>query len=105
MLFDVLSKLGGITLLAGLLATPCFYVSSGKASLPGQAPSFVRYFGVAMVVGIGAYIVGTYIGICLACSSPASGNLCGLYGVFGAGPLLSGLALLLHGLSWKLQRA
>jgi hypothetical protein len=61
----------------------------------------VLYFGVALLVGIGAYIVGTAIGIYFACSSPTSGNLCGVYGALGVGPLLSGLALVLYGLSWK----
>lgn len=101
MYFDALFKLGALVLLGGLLTTIYFYVSSRKVSPPEQAPSFVRYFGVAFLVGIFAYIVGTAAGIYFACSSPTSGNLCGVYGALGVGPLLSGLALVLYGLSWK----
>jgi hypothetical protein len=103
MYFDALFKIGAIALLGGLVATIYFYVSRRKASPPEQAPSFALYFGVAILVGIGAYIVGTAIGIYFACSSPTSGNLCGVYGSLGVGPLLSGLALFLYGLSWRSQ--
>jgi hypothetical protein len=101
--FDTLFKLGAITMLGGVLATVYFYVSRREVSPPQQPPSFARYFGVAAVVGIAAYFVGTAIGIYFACSSPASGNLCGIYGALGVGPLLSGLGLFLYGFSWKSQ--
>src|SRR5918995_6715270 len=101
MYFDELFKLGAVTLLGGLLATIYFYVRCRKMSPPGRAPSFALYFGVAILVGVAAYIVGTAIGSYFACSSPTSGNLCGVYGALGVGPLLSGLALFLYGLSWQ----
>ena len=101
MYFDALFKLGGVALLGGLLATVYFYVSCRKASASGRAPSFALYFGGAFLVALGTYIVGTATGIYFACSGPDSGNLCGVYGALGVGPLLSGLALFLHGLAWR----
>jgi hypothetical protein len=80
MYFDALFKLGAITLSGGLLATIYFYVVCRDASSPRQGPSFVRYFAVAILFGIGGYIVGTAIGIYFACSSPpTAANLCGVY--------------------------
>lgn len=53
-------------------------------------PSFLlRIFGI----GLGGFVVGTAIGIAVFCSSAGSGNLCGLGGVFGIGPLFSGLGM------------
>jgi hypothetical protein len=98
MYFDALFKLGAITLSGGLLATIYFYVVCRDASAPRQGPSLVRYFAVAILIGIGGYIAGTAIGIYFACSSPAAANLCGVYGALGVGPLLAGLCL-----SWQLQ--
>jgi hypothetical protein len=55
---------------------------------PEQVPSIARYFGVALLVAAGSYVAGLMIGIFGACRSDTSGNLCGLYGVFGIGPLV-----------------
>lgn len=101
MSFDTLFKLGATSLLVGLLAMFYFYVSCRKAFPPERAPSIVRYFGVGLLIGLGAYIASAAIGIYSACSSPAAGDLCGLYGVFGVGPLVAGIALFLYGVSWR----
>ena len=103
MYFDAMFKLGALVLLGGLLATIYFYGKLRKGSGPGPAPAFVRYFGVAILIGIAGYVAGTAIGIYFACSVPAAGDLCGLYGALGAGPLLAGVALFLYGLSWTWQ--
>jgi hypothetical protein len=103
MYFDAIFKLGALALLGGLLATICFYGKLRKDSGPGPAPALARYFGVAILIGIAGYVAGTAIGIYFACSVPAAGDLCGLYGALGVGPLLSGVALFLYGLSWTWQ--
>jgi hypothetical protein len=99
--FDLLFKVGAITLIGGVLATIYFYFSSRKGSPPEHTPSLVPYFGVAALVGIFAYAIGTAVGIYFGCASPDSGNLCGIYGPLAVGPLLAGLALFLYGLSTK----
>jgi hypothetical protein len=48
------------------------------------------------VVGVAALFVGTALGIAVFCSSEKMGNLCGLGGVFGLGPLLAGISLVIH---------
>ncbi len=45
----------------------------------------LRIAGGAVV----AFIVGSYGGILVACNAPNTGNLCGLYGYFLTGPLLT----------------
>jgi hypothetical protein len=100
MAFDAILKLGPMVLLAGSVAMIVLYFSSRKASLSNRTPSFAAYIGVALFVGILAYAAGTATGIYMACSSADPGNLCGLYGVFGVGPMLSGLALFIYALFW-----
>src|SRR5207302_8845649 len=45
-----------------------------------------------------AFCVGTWWGVCFACSGPSSGNLCGLLGFMVVGPLSSIIAVSV--LSW-----
>lgn len=45
-------------------------------------------------------MAGTFLGIAVACSPADAGNLCGLMGVYGVGPLLSAAAIFLYARSW-----
>lgn len=100
MSLDAIIKIGPLILFAGLVSMAFFYVRGRMASASGHAPGILRYLGAAALVGGIAYVAGTAVGIYGACSSPDSGNLCGLYGVFGLGPLFSGVAIFLYALSW-----
>lgn len=102
--FEVLVLLGAIVLLSGLLATIVFYVGFRRSS-PAAAPAFIRYFGTAAVLALIAYFVGSAVGIYAACHSPSSGNLCGLWGALGVGPVLSGIALWSYGFWWRRRLA
>lgn len=55
----------------------------------------------AQTIVIGACVAGSMIGVFAACSGANPGNLCGLHGVFGAGPLATGIALFAHGVWWN----
>lgn len=55
--------------------------------------SLLSFIGRSMAIGFGAFIVGAGAGIAAFCSSADAGNLCGLGGVFGTGPFLSGICV------------
>ena len=63
------------------------------ASLPG-------FILRTLAVGIATFIAGAAVGIAVFCSSASSGNLCGLGGIFGIGPLLSGVCVGWYALAW-----
>ena len=89
-----------IALLAALLAVPIYYVIYRYVPDPKREVSAVRYALVALAVGAVAYVIGTIVGIGVACSSANAGNLCGLVGVFGVGPLLAAAAILVYAHFW-----
>jgi hypothetical protein len=93
-----------MTLLAALVAMVYVYSKHRKTAGDRRA-SFIAYAGTALVVGGLAFVLGTATGIYAACSSPSAGNLCGLAGVFGSGPLLAGIAILSYVLLWKARHA
>jgi hypothetical protein len=93
MAFDAVMTIGPWALLISLVAMVFFYIRYRKVPASDRALSVVGYFGVTLALGLLAYVVGAAAGIFAACSSDSSGNLCGLYGVFGTGPLLAGIAI------------
>ncbi len=93
-------SIGPIALLAALIAIPVYYVIYRYAPHPKKDVSAVRYVLIALAVGAVAYVIGTIVGIATACSSETAGTLCGLAGVFGAGPLLAGAAILVYAHFW-----
>jgi hypothetical protein len=103
MLFEIIFKLGAVALLSGLLLAVFFYVRYRNASSAEPKPVFIRYFGFAALLGFAAYLAGTAIGIAFACASPAAGNLCGIYGALGSGPLLAGITFGLYGPCWRMR--
>jgi hypothetical protein len=94
-------SVGPIALLAALVAVPVYYLFYHFAPEPKKKLSLVRYVLVTLGVGALAYVVGTVVGISVACSSENSGNLCGLAGVFGVGPLMSAVAIFFYAHSWS----
>ena len=89
-----------IALLAALVAVPIYYAIYRYAPDPKKEVSVVRYVLVALTVGAVAYVIGTIVGIAVACSPANAGNLCGLFGVFGVGPLLAAAGILMYAHFW-----
>lgn len=99
-MFSLLILVGPIALLAALLAVPVVYLASRPAPASAKCASFLRYLLRAAGAGAAGYLVGAAVGILVACSPEDAGNLCGLAGVFGAGPLLSALAIGIYCFRW-----
>lgn len=97
---NAILSIGPIALLAALIAVPVYYAIYRYAPDPKKEVSALRYVLGALAAGAAGYVIGTIVGIAVACSSEAAGNLCGLAGVFGAGPLLAAAAILLYAHLW-----
>ena len=82
-----------------LVALACRVIHLSKVGR-GQGSSVLRYILMVFAIGIAGYVAGTALGIAAFCSSERSGNLCGLGGVFGAGPLLAGICIGVYGFFW-----
>ena len=95
MAFETLVGTGVGAFVLGILSVLYFYLRASLKKI--EKPSALKYFGIAALVTIGTYIIGAGVGIFIFCSFIESGNLCGLFGVFGVGPLVSGFSLLLYG--------
>jgi peptidoglycan biosynthesis protein MviN/MurJ (putative lipid II flippase) len=96
----MLMTIGPVALLAALISVPMYYLAYRRAQEPKRPRSVARYLLVVLVVGAAAYAIGTVIGIAVACASDTAGNLCGLAGVFGVGPLLAAAAIVLYAHAW-----
>ncbi len=94
--FNLLIKTGPVVLLSGLIVSMALAAFGCARRDNGRARWFGRYVLGAGVTGIAALFAGTALGIAVFCSSEKMGNLCGLGGVFGSGPLLTGIALVIH---------
>lgn len=92
-LLDSAISLGPLVLVLGLsTAIACRVVYSFRSER-GSRASLLRYALILAAVGAIAWVIGTAIGIAAFCSAAGAGNLCGLGGVFGAGPLVAGIAI------------
>jgi hypothetical protein len=98
---SVAMSIGPVSLLIALLALPIYYVSYRSAPQPKKEVSLARYAGMSLLTGVVAFIVGTTLGVWVACSPADAGNLCGLSGFLGVGPLLSAVAILYYVHSWR----
>ena len=97
MAFETLLGIAAITIVAGVITCVWRYLR-WRAAVPRRAaPTVLGYFGLAALVAFGAYMAGNVVGIALACASPRAGNLCGIWGALGVGPLAAGLALAAYG--------
>ena len=99
------SELFALSLLVGVLspaiATVCtagFYIRHRRARPePERRFPLVTYIWILLGCGVAGYLFALGFGIDLACVRYPSGNLCGLFGVFAAGPLGASLAILSAG--------
>lgn len=91
--FRVLFQVGPASVLVGAVAVILFYFLYPRAPQSGRKAGFGRYLGLSVIAGLIGYGAGAVIGIAVACSTPKGGNLCGLMGIFGVGPLLAGIAM------------
>lgn len=87
------TSVGPALLLLALIMVPVYFLSWRSAPQPKKHLSGWLYLFLCLVSALPAFFTGMAAGIWLACSSPDSSNLCGLFGVFGTGPLLAGMAI------------
>jgi hypothetical protein len=85
-----------------LILLPVFYLSWRAAPEPKKPLSLMTFLLLSLGAGVLAFMVGMATGIFIACSVRNPGNLCGLVGVFGLGPLLSGIVI--AGVTYVLSR-
>jgi uncharacterized iron-regulated membrane protein len=103
-LFPVLMLLGLISPFAALLSAVLFYARHRSRVEPRRRVPAIAYTLAVIVCGLIAGYFGLILGIMLACNSPTSSNLCGLWGFFVTGPLSCALAIFLIGLAVSLVR-
>lgn len=92
---SIVMKLGPIVFLGALIVLPFLYAHYRSAPLPKKSLSVVQYVFVIFVFGVLAFLAGIFAGMTMACEQKSAGNLCGLVGFLGTGPLFSGIAMLL----------
>jgi hypothetical protein len=93
---NLLIKIGPVVLLLGLIVSIALAAFGFVRHADDKARWLGRFVLSAAVIGVAALFVGTALGIAVFCSSEKMGNLCGLGGVFGLGPLLAGISLVIH---------
>jgi hypothetical protein len=93
---NTLLTIGPYALLAGLAVALLLYAATRTAS-----SSFLAYALRAALVGLAAFVAGTVVGIGYFCAPADAGNLCGLGGIFGSGPLIAGVAVAIHAFRWS----
>ena len=103
-LFPLLMFLGLISPLVAFLFAFVFYFRHLDRVEPERRVPRIAYFLAVIVCGVIAGYFGLILGISLACNSPTSSNLCGLWGFFVTGPLTMTLAIFLVGWSLSLVR-
>lgn len=87
-----------------LILLPMLYLSRRSTNVPKKRLPLPFYLFASLGSGVLFYGVGTAAGIGLECFAENAGNLCGLTGFFGLGPLLAGLAIAGTAL-WLLRNA
>jgi hypothetical protein len=97
---NLLILIGPTAMLAVLLAVPIVYLAFRPSLDSGKRVSFFGYLSGAFGAGVAGYFIGAALGIGAACYPEDAGNLCGLAGVFGAGPLLSASAIGVYCFRW-----
>ena len=99
-MLGVLIVIGPIALVAALAALVIYYVGYRNVPERMEPRSLARYASIALTVGAFAYLAGALLGIAVACAPADAGNLCGLAGVLGVGPLLSAAAMFVYAHFW-----
>jgi hypothetical protein len=95
---SALISIGPVALVAALVSIVIYYFKYRYA--PKQHRSVLQYGLIALGVGALAYVIGAVVAVLVACSSASAGNLCGLVGVLGVGPLLAAAAIFVSTLFW-----
>lgn len=95
-MIDTLMSVGLLALFAAFIAVPLYYLSYRTAPEPKKALSLLRYVLSTLAAGAAGYVAGAAVGIAIACSSDGAGNLCGLAGVFGTGPLAAAIVMAIY---------
>jgi len=88
----LISIAGSVALMTAIASSIYYFVKRHRSHGVTVREGFVYAAGL-LVLTLGAWVIGTIFGISVACSSPTSGNLCGLIAIFGIGPLFSAIAL------------
>jgi hypothetical protein len=86
----------GLGLIAAIVCITLYLTTPG----PKKDASLARFVVLCLVVGVTSLVAGAVIGIAAFCSDPGSGNLCGLGGIFGAGPFVSGICIGWYAYTW-----
>ena len=87
---SVLLLAGPLCALLGVaLAAACLL----KQLARGPRAGVLGHAAVALALAVGGWLVGGSLGLWALCAPASAGNLCGLGGVLGSGPLVAGLAL------------
>lgn len=94
--FNLLIKIGPVALLLGLVVSIALALFGVARRGNDKVRWLWRYVLGLVVVGVAALFAGAALGIAVFCSTEKMGNLCGLGGVFGSGPLLAGIALTIY---------
>lgn len=95
-MLNLLIKVGPVVLLSGLTISVALAVFGFMRCGADKVKWLGRYALKLTIVGFVALFVGAALGVAVFCSSEKMGNLCGLGGVFGSGPLLAGIALAIY---------
>jgi tetratricopeptide (TPR) repeat protein len=103
-LFPPLMIFGVISPFLAIFSAFVFYGLHCGRIEPERRVSVIGYALAVIVCGVTAGYFGLGFGIALACSSPTSPNLCGLWGFFVTGPISFALAIFLVGLALSLVR-
>jgi len=99
-LLNQVISVGPIVLGLGLLLAGVCIVIRLLSPGPKVGASVPGFLLRALAVGAATFIAGAVAGVAVFCSSASSGNLCGLGGIFGTGPLLCGVSVGWYAVVW-----
>ncbi|HWQ38149.1 MAG TPA: hypothetical protein VNM24_05960 [Burkholderiales bacterium] len=95
-MLNLLIKIGPVVFLMGLVVS----IALVAFGFTRRGNDRMRWLGRSVLglaaLGVAALFAGAALGIAVFCSSEKMGNLCGLGGVFGSGPLLAGVSLAIY---------
>ena len=89
-------------LLLSIVSLPIFYIIYRDSPKPKRDGPLALLIVGSLGAGFVAFKIGNDIGIAVGCAIPGSGNLCGLVGFIGLGPLFAGAAIFAIALAWLL---
>jgi cytochrome bd-type quinol oxidase subunit 2 len=96
--FPVLIVIGLISPWVALGSAIIFYVQHRDRVEPARRVPVIAFILALIVCAVIGGCFGLYLGLQLACNSPSSGNLCGLWAFLVTGPILTAFGIFLVGL-------